>query len=445
MFRAALALLAGLAWLLAAWLSTHVSEDPSLLGRWSPGWAAVLACAYSAAVALTLCHLERFYRPLYAARGSLLLLALSTFVAVAGIEAFVRSSDLLGISYYEESRRYFLEKVPDKALVYRLRENLDDTFQGARVQTNAIGLRDGPMGPRQPGELRILLLGDSVAFGWGVRNEDIFPRRLERHLGHELGRPVRVINSGVGGYNTEQELAFLKLRGPEIAPDLVLLLYVDNDIEINEGPFEPEQHTSLAGKSPPQAVKTVLGYFWTYRLVVHVLEHRGGGSAGIASLRASAGWKRSMAALEGVDAWCRERRIPLAVFLYELVPNPVTIALREDIGALSAKLGFAYSSTEKWMAGRNPRSITNSIVDAHPNSAGHELLERGMRDFLLSHRGLLADASIIFGHSPRTHGLRSEVDPERSSCRMNPSSARRLSRALRTAPSELCSPACSPS
>jgi hypothetical protein len=241
-----------------------------------------------------------------------------------------------------------------------------------------------------------------VTFGPGVRNEDIFPRRLEVNLGRDLGRPVRVINSGVGGYNTEQELAFLKLRGPEIAPDLVVLLYVSNDVEINEGPFDPQEHTSLKGKSPPQAVKTLLGYFWTYRLVVHVLEHRGGGgSVGIASLRNGAGWKRSMKALEGVDAYCRERRIPLAVFLYELVPSPLTIALRGDIGVLSAKLGFPYSSTEKWLAGPSPRAITNSVVDAHPNSAGHELLERGMRDFLLARRELLIDAPIKLGHSPK--------------------------------------------
>jgi lysophospholipase L1-like esterase len=351
---------------------------------------------------MTLCHIERFYRPLYAARASLLLLVVSTLVAVVGIEAFVRIGDLLGISFYEESLRYFLVRVPDDVLVYRLRENLDDSFQGVRVTTNAMGLRDRSIGPRQPGEFRVLVLGDSVTFGPGVRNEDIFPRRLEVNLGRDLGRPVRVINSGVGGYNTEQELAFLKLRGPEIAPDLVVLLYVSNDVEINEGPFDPQEHTSLKGKSPPQAVKTLLGYFWTYRLVVHVLEHRGGGgSVGIASLRNGAGWKRSMKALEGVDAYCRERRIPLAVFLYELVPSPLTIALRGDIGVLSAKLGFPYSSTEKWLAGPSPRAITNSVVDAHPNSAGHELLERGMRDFLLARRELLIDAPIKLGHSPK--------------------------------------------
>jgi lysophospholipase L1-like esterase len=402
MFRTALALAGGLAWVVAFWLSTHVSEGPSVLGRWSTGWAGLLACAYGAAIAMTLCHIERFYRPLYAARASLLLLVVSTLVAVVGIEAFVRIGDLLGISFYEESLRYFLVRVPDDVLVYRLRENLDDSFQGVRVTTNAMGLRDRSIGPRQPGEFRVLVLGDSVTFGPGVRNEDIFPRRLEVNLGRDLGRPVRVINSGVGGYNTEQELAFLKLRGPEIAPDLVVLLYVSNDVEINEGPFDPQEHTSLKGKSPPQAVKTLLGYFWTYRLVVHVLEHRGGGgSVGIASLRNGAGWKRSMKALEGVDAYCRERRIPLAVFLYELVPSPLTIALRGDIGVLSAKLGFPYSSTEKWLAGPSPRAITNSVVDAHPNSAGHELLERGMRDFLLARRELLIDAPIKLGHSPK--------------------------------------------
>jgi hypothetical protein len=150
MFRTALALAGGLAWVVAFWLSTHVSEGPSVLGRWSTGWAGLLACAYGAAIAMTLCHIERFYRPLYAARASLLLLVVSTLVAVVGIEAFVRIGDLLGISFYEESLRYFLVRVPDDVLVYRLRENLDDSFQGVRVTTNAMGLRDRNIGPRQP-------------------------------------------------------------------------------------------------------------------------------------------------------------------------------------------------------------------------------------------------------------------------------------------------------
>jgi lysophospholipase L1-like esterase len=398
MFRFALALAAGFAWFVAIWLVLHVSENPSVLGRWSPGYAALVISALGAAAVLTACHFGALYRRLDAARANIALLAVSIAVAAAGIEAFVRFGDLLGISYYEESQRFAPERVSDSVLVYRLRPNIDDAFQGVRVATNEIGLRDGTIGPRQPGEFRILVLGDSVAFAWGVRDEETFARRLERDLAKDLARPVRVINSGIVGYNTEQELAFLKLRGPEIAPDLVLLVYVDNDIEINEG-FEADPHMSVEGRSPPQVVKTLLGRLWTYRFVVHFLEHRGGSSAGVP--RNSAGWKRSMGALEGVDAYCREKRVPLAVFLYEHVPNPVTSALNEDIGALSARVGFAYTSTVKWLSGRPPRSITNSVVDAHPNAAGHELLERGMLDFLLAHRVGLIDARSGLGHSPK--------------------------------------------
>jgi len=395
MFRLTLVLITGFAWLLNFWLARHASAHPSVLGRWSAGYAAMLTCSFGAAIVLTICHAERVYRHLYAARLKITLLVASSILPVAGMEAFVRTFDLFGISYYEEAWRYELAKEPDDVLVFRHRENLDDSFQGVHVTTNEMGLREKPIGSKQPAEFRILILGDSVTFGWGVREEDTFPRRLEVNLGRELGVPVRVINSGVGSYNTEQELAFLRLRGPQIAPDLVLLLYVDNDIEINEPPwFRPHKETSLGGKSPDQAVRILLGRFWTYRLVAHVLEQRKeprapGAQPDVASLRNSAGWKRSMIALDGVAAYCRERQIPLAVFLYEHFPNAISIALRDDIAALATKIGFSYSSTLNWLSDPSPRSTTNSVVDGHPNSAGHELIERGMRDFLLEHRDLL--------------------------------------------------------
>ena len=68
---------------------------------------------------------------------------------------------------------------------------------------------------------------------------DIFTTRLEQLLPGRLERPVRVINSGVGGYNTVQEVTYFKREGITLQPDLVLLTYIGNDIEENRGPFNP--------------------------------------------------------------------------------------------------------------------------------------------------------------------------------------------------------------
>jgi len=97
---------------------------------------------------------------------------------------------------------------------------------------NAAGMR-GPEVARAkpPGVFRIAVLGDSVTFGRGVPDDAVFPRRLEESLNEArvLGRPVEVLNFGVGGYNTEQEVEAYRQKARPFDPDAVILTYVLND------------------------------------------------------------------------------------------------------------------------------------------------------------------------------------------------------------------------
>jgi hypothetical protein len=105
-------------------------------------------------------------------------------------------------------------------------------FEGS-VQINSLGLRGPEVGPREPDELRILLLGDSVVVGFEVAYEETFAALLERRLRQRLGRPVRVINAGVRAYGTDQSYLYFRERGHELGPDLVLLVDSNNDPEDN--------------------------------------------------------------------------------------------------------------------------------------------------------------------------------------------------------------------
>ena len=97
-------------------------------------------------------------------------------------------------------------------------------------RTNELGLRDEPY--RADADLKILVLGDSITWGNGIDDiEDLYPKRLQRKLAqHQPNRSVFVINSGVPGYSTFQEAAYLKLRGLALRPNLVVLQFCLNDI-----------------------------------------------------------------------------------------------------------------------------------------------------------------------------------------------------------------------
>ena len=107
-------------------------------------------------------------------------------------------------------------------------------WRGIPVIINDQGLR-GPATPyEKPADtFRVLNLGDSIAMGWGVREEETYGRRLEQSLNSQAaaGGRIEVINAGVPGWNPANELAYLQAEGLRYEPDLILLdLTIVNDI-----------------------------------------------------------------------------------------------------------------------------------------------------------------------------------------------------------------------
>ena len=102
------------------------------------------------------------------------------------------------------------------------------------VRANRLGLRDGEPGPKAPGTFRVLGLGDSFAFGWGVPAEAGFLERLETLL--DASRPAvahDVLNAGVPGYGTYEARRRLEALDPEWDPDLVLLAFYEGNDYLN--------------------------------------------------------------------------------------------------------------------------------------------------------------------------------------------------------------------
>ena len=124
---------------------------------------------------------------------------------------------------------------PEPRFGYRMRPMLEFTFASpyhgyhATVRTNRRGLRDDEIAiPKPAGCFRILLLGDSMTASLEVEKRHTFEALLEEQLA-EAG-PVEVVNAGVRGYNLDNILAFLEFEGLSYEPDLVVYLFVDNDL-----------------------------------------------------------------------------------------------------------------------------------------------------------------------------------------------------------------------
>jgi hypothetical protein len=129
----------------------------------------------------------------------------------------------------------------DERRGYALRAGVEGWYRKegeAFVRINSAGLRDREHAREKPPRtLRVAVLGDSYAEALQVPVEDAFWSVLERELGaceSSGGRQVEVINFGVSGYGTAQQLITLREHVWQYAPDIVLLaVTTNNDIVDN--------------------------------------------------------------------------------------------------------------------------------------------------------------------------------------------------------------------
>ncbi|MDF0677247.1 MAG: SGNH/GDSL hydrolase family protein [Nitrospira sp.] len=361
-----------------------------VLGWYSWYYTYLLGLLVGVAATLSLVK-SSWYLKLCQAKTGILVSGVSLLVSIGVVELALRLVDPLGISYYELAGNYVRDKLADDQLIFRHKPSWEARYGDVRVTYNERGLRDRPILPKAAGEYRILALGDSVTFGWGVDQDKTFTARLESLLQGRLHRPVRVINSGVGGYNTVQEVTYFKQEGINLQPDLVMLTYVQNDIEVNKGPFDPWTQSSLWGKPFPDMLETMVRKLWLFRLAHHTYRYaipKQVKEEPSAPSQNGMGWRASMSALGELIEMCEERRIPLILFFERLDPRDNNLLL-EDV-VRHAK-GVPVKDMAPWFAGLRIASHVNSKVDGHPNGEGHRVMAEHMAEDIVGYLVQLTD------------------------------------------------------
>ncbi|HED66081.1 MAG TPA: SGNH/GDSL hydrolase family protein [Planctomycetes bacterium] len=219
----------------------------------------------------------------------------------------------------------FME-VPDPVRRYTVRPGArvqvgDWVFRGSKQRTRG---EDIPP-EKAPDERRMLCLGDSFAFGlWCDEEETLIGHlvRLANERERELGSGItwRAIDTGVPGYNTEQQLAALEQDGLALDPDVVVLYYNTNDIDTNALMYDEEFGVMRRDYMPiPVPLKRILWksylYGWIERRYRLALES--GDVPPHLNPRVPSSFvredsqERTRDALERIAEICRDRGIPL--------------------------------------------------------------------------------------------------------------------------------------
>lgn len=336
---------------------------------------------------------------------------LGSLLALASVEVVLRNVDVVGRNYPLEFGTYMREATrfawgdgqPKEAdldgYLFRSRPNLDMDLGSFRLQTNEYGFRGpGVQVPKPDGVFRILLLGDSVAFGWGVDDGVTFARRLEMEWNARGGaRRLEVVNTGNPIYDTVQEAATLKETLPLLTPDLVVLVYVVHDIE----PSRDLVEALFQGAKPiPAEVVELPDDAWIRcaRWIEPVLPSTAEflrcqsdvNARVLATLPPGAeykpegwgkgprGWVRSKKALVDIRDLCISASVPLLVCDHSQPPVTALPDFCRAQGIAYAPLRF---SEDDYRSG-----IALSLMDAHANARGHGILLENLRRELLERK-----------------------------------------------------------
>jgi lysophospholipase L1-like esterase len=275
---------------------------------------------------------------------------------------------------------------------------------------NSYGLRDREFELRKPpNTYRIIATGDSFTYGHGIKSGETYVKQLEILLNDKLngsGMKYEVLNAGVPGYNTEQELIHVNELSQRLTTDLLLLQFTLNDAEL--GTKDVRQRMWIIRVK--EWVKSNFALYSLLRYLFKRLANRiEAAKLGVQEIETSivplklavagestAGWERCRQALEDFGDSSRVLGIPAVLVIYPILDRLDTYPygpIHELLTKTANEYGIFVIDLLPAFIGSEAATLWVSPQDSHPNAAANAIAARSIFASLMFYRLIPASRS----------------------------------------------------
>ena len=312
---------------------------------------------------------------------TIILVVISVTASLGLSEVLLRLKNANMRNYNIEMWRYSKELKRESSNVLLGHEHIPSTtaiLQSVSIRINSDGLRGEEIKVKQLNEKRVLFLGSSITFGWGVEEGETLTGRLNQMFKKAKSNTI-VLNGGIGNYNTVRYTERFLTRLSHLAPDIIVIQHFVNDAEVLE--FDRGnwflRNTQLAG-TLWAAFNRIFKPAGENALLDHYKAVYDSNAEGFQAMTAALRRLSSFASEKGV-------RVVLAMTpdFHNLKDYPFGF-IHDEMNALSHDLGFIYIDLLSVFASRDAKDFWAMPGDPHPNSHGHELMAKALYPVLQS-------------------------------------------------------------
>lgn len=245
------------------------------------------------------------------------------------------------------------------------------------------------------GTYRILGLGDSYLFGFGVKRPDICINKLGKLLNDREGaKKVETINAGITAFNTANERDLLLKKGLQYEPDLVILHFVLNDVEedlFREGPkVEFYKNYSEIYQTPDVLSEWSHLWGWIRQRYLYSVRARAYIRECLESfIEDSSKWNRCRSALEDIKNICAEHGAAFLVvifpFFHDLDGDYPFQPIHDTVRTYCESSGIHVLDLRDHYRRFHGPELWVHPTDQHPNETAHEVAALAIGEYLMNH------------------------------------------------------------